>query len=98
LIWFTKKEKQEKPTTSAEIMNAIIYILPTKNCEKLKKNKHKNNNYKNKITIVKDRLKHDCRKANHETKIETELDWKAAENFETGLKKTVNWYLKKYNF
>ena len=29
----------------------------------------------------------------YKTKLETELDWRAAENFETGLKKTVQWHL-----
>ena len=29
------------------------------------------------------------------TKLETQLGWKADENFETGIKKTVEWYLKK---
>ena len=31
------------------------------------------------------------------SKIENDLGWKADENFESGIKKTVEWYLKKYN-
>ena len=48
------------------------------------------------ITYVKDRPGHDLRYAIDATKIETELGWKADENFETGIKKTIEWYLKKF--
>ena len=49
--------------------------------------------YKNLITFVKDRAGHDRRYAIDATKIETELGWKAEENFESGILKTVKWYL-----
>ena len=52
--------------------------------------------YKEQITFVKDRPGHDFRYAIDASKIETELGWKASENFETGIRKTVHWYLKKY--
>tara|TARA_R100001132_G_scaffold671_3_gene918 strand:+ start:14036 stop:15109 length:1074 start_codon:yes stop_codon:yes gene_type:complete len=45
------------------------------------------------IEFVKDRPGHDHRYAIDATKLETELGWKAHENFETGLRKTVQWYL-----
>ena len=45
------------------------------------------------ITFVTDRPGHDARYAIDATKLETELGWRAAENFETGLAKTVQWYL-----
>lgn len=45
------------------------------------------------ITFVADRPGHDQRYAIDATKLETELGWRAEENFETGLKKTVRWYL-----
>jgi len=48
------------------------------------------------ITYVKDRPGHDRRYAIDATKIETELGWKAAENFETGIVKTIAWYLKRF--
>ena len=48
--------------------------------------------YKELITFVPDRPGHDRRYAIDATKIETELGWKAAENFETGIVKTVDWY------
>lgn len=45
------------------------------------------------ITFVKDRPGHDHRYAIDATKLETELGWRARESFETGLEKTVQWYL-----
>ncbi|MFN3659750.1 MAG: dTDP-glucose 4,6-dehydratase [Brevinematales bacterium] len=52
--------------------------------------------YSDLITFVKDRPGHDRRYAIDPTKIETELGWKAEETFETGIVKTVEWYLKRY--
>jgi len=49
--------------------------------------------YENLIIFVKDRPGHDKRYAIDATKLETELGWKAEENFDTGIKKTVKWYL-----
>lgn len=54
-----------------------------------------NFSYKSLITFVKDRPGHDRRYAIDATKIETELGWEAEENFETGIVKTVDWYLAK---
>lgn len=45
------------------------------------------------ITFVTDRPGHDARYAIDATKLETELGWKAQETFDTGLRKTVQWYL-----
>lgn len=53
--------------------------------------------YLEQITYVEDRAGHDRRYAIDATKIETQLGWKAAENFETGIKKTIEWYLQNYN-
>lgn len=50
--------------------------------------------YKNQITFVADRPGHDIRYAIDANKIERELGWKPEETFETGLRKTVEWYLK----
>ena len=49
--------------------------------------------YKDEITYVTDRPGHDRRYAIDASKIERELGWKPAETFETGIKKTVQWYL-----
>jgi dTDP-glucose 4,6-dehydratase len=45
------------------------------------------------ITYVKDRPGHDRRYAMDARKIERELGWRPKETFETGIRKTVNWYL-----
>ncbi len=52
--------------------------------------------YKDLITYVKDRAGHDFRYAIDASKIENELGWSADENFETGIEKTVDWYLKRH--
>lgn len=49
--------------------------------------------YVDQIQYVKDRLGHDRRYAIDAGKIERELGWRPAETFETGLEKTVRWYL-----
>ena len=49
--------------------------------------------YKELITFVKDRPGHDRRYAIDASKIERELGWVPQETFETGLRKTVQWYL-----
>lgn len=49
--------------------------------------------YKSQITLVEDRAGHDRRYAIDATKIEQELDWQPSESFETGIGRTVNWYL-----
>ena len=50
--------------------------------------------YKDLIIYVKDRPGHDVRYAIDATKIKNELNWVPEESFETGLRKTVEWYLK----
>jgi dTDP-glucose 4,6-dehydratase len=49
--------------------------------------------YASQITYVKDRPGHDRRYAIDASKLERELGWKPAETFETGIRKTVEWYL-----
>lgn len=49
--------------------------------------------YSDQITFVTDRLGHDRRYAIDARKIERELGWKPAETFETGIRKTLQWYL-----
>ncbi|USE68109.1 dTDP-glucose 4,6-dehydratase [Pseudoalteromonas maricaloris] len=50
-------------------------------------------NYKDLITFVKDRPGHDVRYAIDATKMQQELNWVPKETFETGMRKTVEWYL-----
>lgn len=49
--------------------------------------------YREQITFVKDRPGHDRRYAIDASRLERELGWKPAETFETGIRKTVRWYL-----
>jgi len=49
--------------------------------------------YASQISFVKDRPGHDRRYAIDARKIERELGWKPAETFESGIRKTVLWYL-----
>ena len=49
--------------------------------------------YKEQITYVADRPGHDRRYAIDARKLESQLGWKPAETFETGIRKTVQWYL-----
>ena len=65
-------------------------------CDILDEVSPKSSSYKEQITFVKDRLGHDFRYAIDASKIEKKSGWKANENFETGIRKTINWYLKKY--
>ncbi len=71
------------------------YIV-NKICEILDEKEPKDESYKSLITYVEDRAGHDRRYAIDATKIENELGWKADENFESGILKTIEWYLNKY--
>lgn len=53
----------------------------------------KSGKYEELLTSVTDRLGHDFRYAINSTVIEKELGWKADETFDTGIRKTVDWYL-----
>ncbi|MEY4835919.1 MAG: dTDP-glucose 4,6-dehydratase [Bacteroidota bacterium] len=73
-----------------------LYIVDTV-CTILNELKPKaSGKYQDQITFVTDRPGHDLRYAIDATKIETELGWKADENFETGIKKTIKWYINKF--
>lgn len=72
-----------------------LYIAH-KICEILDTLKPKKTSYKALITFVDDRAGHDRRYAIDATKIETKLGWVAEENFESGILKTIEWYLEKY--
>jgi len=65
-------------------------------CEILDQEKPKEKSYKEQISFVKDRPGHDFRYAINASKIEEELGWTAQENFESGIRKTITWYLEKY--
>ncbi len=94
LVYHTGKEANvynvggRNERTNLQIVDSICSILD----EKLPKEK----SYKELITFVEDRAGHDRRYAIDATKLENELGWKADENFDTGIVKTIDWYLKKY--
>lgn len=74
------------------------FYIAKRVCEVLDR-KHPQNDgksYEGLITYVKDRAGHDFRYAIDASKIENELGWKADENFETGIEKTIDWYLQRY--
>ena len=75
----------EKP--NIEIVNTICALLDDF------RPKADGTAYNNQITYVTDRPGHDRRYAIDARKIETELGWKPAETFDTGIRKTVQWYL-----
>lgn len=76
-----KNEKQ-----NIDIAHTICNILD----QKIPKNSGK---YSDQIKFVEDRKGHDFRYAIDATKIEKNLGWNAQENFESGIIKTVDWYL-----
>ena len=74
--------------TNLQIVDVICTILD----EKVPASR----SYKELITFVEDRAGHDRRYAIDATKIENDLGWKADENFDSGIIKTIDWYLEKY--
>ena len=75
--------------TNLEVVKAICDLL-----EELAPEKPSGiDQYRDLITFVKDRPGHDARYAIDASKIERELGWVPEETFETGLRKTVQWYL-----
>lgn len=72
-----------------------LYIAH-KICEILDTMCPKENSYQELIQFVEDRAGHDRRYAIDATKIESTLGWEAEENFESGIVKTIEWYLLKY--
>jgi len=73
--------------TNLDIVHALCAILDAK------QPRPDGKSYKEQITFVKDRPGHDLRYAIDAAKIERELGWTPAETFETGMIKTVDWYL-----
>ena len=68
-----------------QICNLLDDVYPKKNGD----------SYSEQITFVEDRLGHDYRYGLNISKIENELGWSPKENFDSGINKTVEWYLKK---
>ena len=80
--------------TNIDVVKTICRLLEELVPEKPKGVKQ----YQDLITYVTDRPGHDVRYAIDATKIELALDWKPAETFESGMAKTVKWYLENKNW
>jgi len=78
--------------TNLEVVQTLCRILD----ERLPSSKHKPHHQL--ISFVTDRPGHDLRYAIDASKIENNLGWKPQETFETGLRKTVQWYLDNQNW
>lgn len=75
----------EKP--NIEVVKTICLIL-----DELKR-REDGCSYAEQINFIKDRPGHDRRYAIDASKLEHEMGWKPAETFDTGIRKTVEWYL-----
>lgn len=73
--------------TNNQIADRILGILDER------RPRSSGKSYRELLTFVKDRAGHDRRYAIDANKLETELGWKAVENFDSGILKTVDWYL-----
>ncbi len=82
-----EKTNIEVVTTLCDLLEELVPIKPSGV-----------DSYKDLISFVKDRPGHDLRYAIDATKIERELGWKPEETFESGLRKTVFWYLNNRNW
>lgn len=80
------KNERNNNYIAAKICEVLDEILPKSN-----------GSYKDQIQFVEDRAGHDRRYAIDATKIETQLGWQAEENFETGILKTIEWYIQMYS-
>ncbi len=104
LVYHTGKEANvyniggRNERTNLQIVDAICSILDEKvpflSSEPRLQSGLKS--YKELIIFVEDRAGHDRRYAIDATKLETELGWQADENFDSGIMKTIEWYLGKY--
>ena len=72
--------------TNLEIVDAVCSVLDVKR-------PRSHGSYRELMQFVEDRPGHDLRYAIDPSKIVSELGWKAGESFETGIEKTVDWYL-----
>ena len=95
LIYHTGKDGEtynvggRNERTNLEVVDTILSILDKKSP------REDGTSYKEQITFVKDRAGHDKRYAIDATRLENELSWKADEDFDTGIVKTIDWYLEK---
>ncbi len=82
-----EKQNIDVVKTICELLEELVPNNPNA------KNSQNKEGFAGLITYVKDRPGHDVRYAIDATKIFKELNWKPQETFQTGMKKTVSWYL-----
>jgi dTDP-glucose 4,6-dehydratase len=92
---FTSGKSGETYNIGGKNERENLYIAHTI-CDILDEMIPKKVSYKEQIQFVKDRPGHDYRYAIDATKLEHELGWEASENFESGILKTIQWYIDKY--
>jgi dTDP-glucose 4,6-dehydratase len=85
-----EKQNIEVVKTICEILDELVPTEQNKTIKNLKLNVQ---HYESLITFVKDRPGHDMRYAIDASKIQRELGWSPQETFESGIRKTVQWYL-----
>jgi len=93
---FQKGRSGETYNIGGENERNNLYIA-NKICDILNSLAPKDRSYNEQITFVKDRPGHDFRYAIDSSKIRKELGWQPEENFESGIEKTVKWYLNKFS-
>jgi dTDP-glucose 4,6-dehydratase len=81
------QKRGEKEWTNLDVVHVMCDLLNTV------KPRGDGKSYREQITFVTDRPGHDARYAIDATRIESELGWKPARTFETGLRETIEWYL-----
>ena len=74
--------------------NEVVKII----CDILQKKLNKSENLMNLVKYVSDRKGHDKRYAIDSSLIQKELSWKPCETFETGIEKTIDWYINNINW
>ncbi len=89
---FTKGRLGEKYNVGGRNERTNLHVVHTI-CDILDELRPTNKPRREQIKFVTDRPGHDARYAIDATKLEDELGWKAEENFESGIKKTIQWYL-----
>ena len=93
-----KTERFINPKYVGDPLNAVR-IFNEKKVDELVQEKPRNGiTYRDLITFVDDRPGHDIRYAIDSSKILRELGWEPKETFETGLRKTVQWFLDNHDW
>ena len=99
-IWMAFNQGKSGETYNIGGLNERTNLYIAEKICRLLDSLHPNENgksYQEQISFVKDRPGHDRRYAIDASKITSELGWKADENFESGIEKTVKYYISKYS-